>query len=64
MGATGLKMVRLRRNVTITVLANCFRISVSCASRIIVNWILFSMKELEFLVDFQAVIRVEWYHIF
>ena len=47
-------MVRLRRDLTITVLANLFGISISTASRIIISWILLLEKELEFLLKFQT----------
>ncbi len=47
--------MRLRRNITVTVLANVFGISHTTASRIIMSWILFLGKELEFLVNFSTV---------
>ena len=47
-------LVRLRRSLTIAVLANVFGISVPTASRIIMSWIVFLEKELEFLVNFQT----------
>ena len=47
-------LVRLQRNLTVAVVANVFGISVPTASRIIMSWIVFSEKELEFLVNFQT----------
>lgn len=47
-------MVRLRRNISLTVLANVFGISIPTASRIIMSWIVFLEKELDFLVNFHT----------
>ena len=50
-----LTLVRLRRRLTITVLADVFGIASGTASRLIITWILFLEKELAFLLKFSTV---------
>jgi hypothetical protein len=54
-----LTLVRLRRRLTITVLADVFGIASGTASRIIITWILFLEKELAFLLKFPTVSEME-----